>query len=76
MSSKRLAMKFLSQKDMIAAGVTDMERCIDVMDEAFTLAGKGDYVMGGSTRNSHGQRVWFPKEPQFEGMPPNRQKPR
>lgn len=69
MSSKRLAMKFLSQKDMIDAGVTDMERCIDVMDEAFTLAGKGDYVMGGSTRNSHGQRVWFPKEPKFEGMP-------
>ncbi|PHR24467.1 MAG: ornithine cyclodeaminase [Desulfotalea sp.] len=69
MSSSKLVMKFLSQKDMIAAGVTDMERCIDAMDEAFTLAGKGDYVMGGSTRNSHGQRIWFPKEPKFEGMP-------
>lgn len=69
MSSSRLVFKFLSQKDMIAAGVTDMKRCVDVMDEAFSLLGKGDYVMGGSTRNSHGQRVWFPKEPQFEGMP-------
>jgi ornithine cyclodeaminase/alanine dehydrogenase-like protein (mu-crystallin family) len=69
MSSSQLVMKFLSQKDMIAAGVTNMEHCIDVMDEAFTLAGKGDYVMGGSTRNSHGQRIWFPKEPKFEGMP-------
>lgn len=69
MSSSKLVMKFLSQKDMIAAGVTDMERCIDAMDEAFTLSGKGDYVMGGSTRNSHGQRIWFPKEPEFEGMP-------
>lgn len=69
MSSDKLVMKFLSQKDMIAAGVTDMGNCIDAMDEAFTLAGKGDYVMGGSTRNSHGQRVWFPKEPKFEGMP-------
>ncbi len=69
MSSSRLVMKFLSQKDMIAAGVTDMEQCIEAMNEAFTLAGLGDYVMGGSTRNSHGQRVWFPKEPKFEGMP-------
>lgn len=67
--SSSLSFKFLSQKDMIAAGVTDMERCIDVMDEAFALAGSGDYVMGGSTKNSHGQRVWFPKEPKFEGMP-------
>lgn len=54
---------------MIAAGVTDMDRCIDTMEEVFDLAGKGDYVMGGSTRNSHGQRVWFPKEPKFGGMP-------
>ncbi|WP_028583488.1 Rossmann-fold NAD(P)-binding domain-containing protein [Desulfogranum mediterraneum] len=69
MSSSKLALKFLSQKDMIAAGVTDMKHCINMMDEAFTLLGKGDYVMGGSTRNSHGQRVWFPKEPQFAGMP-------
>jgi len=69
MTSSRLGMKFLSQKDMIAAGVTDMAHCIDVMEEAFILAGKGDYVMGGSTRNSHGQRVWFPKEPKFDGMP-------
>lgn len=69
MTSTRLVMKFLSQQDMIAAGVTDMTRCIDVMDEAFKLVGNGDYVMGGSTRNSHGQRVWFPKEPKFEGMP-------
>lgn len=69
MVSSKLIIKFLSQKDMIAAGVMEMERCIDAMEEAFTLAGKGDYVMGGPTRNSHGQRVWFPKEPQLEGMP-------
>jgi len=69
MSSSKLVMKFLSQKDMIAAGVTDMDHCIDMMNEAFILLGKGDYVMGGSTRNSHGQRIWFPKEPKFDGMP-------
>ncbi len=69
MSSSRLAFKFLSQSDMISAGVTDMVHCTDLMDEAFKLVGQGDYVMGGSTRNSHGQRVWFPKEPKFAGMP-------
>lgn len=69
MSSSKLVMKFLSRKDMLAAGVADMARCIDVMDEAFVLAGQGDYVMGGSTQNSHGQRIWFPKNPEFEGMP-------
>ena len=69
MSSSRLVLKFLSQEDMISAGVTDMDHCIELMDEAFKLLGLGDYVMGGSTRNSHGQRVWFPKEQQFPGMP-------
>ena len=54
---------------MLEAGVADMAHCIDVMDEAFSLAGKGDYVMGGSTKNSHGQRIWFPLNPEFEGMP-------
>ena len=69
MSSSQLSFKFLSQKDMLAAGVTDMGHCTDVMEEAFALLGKGDYVMGGSTRNSHGMRVWFPLEPAFDGMP-------
>jgi len=69
MTYSRLVMKFLSQQDMIDAGVTDMVRCTDVMDEAFKLVGVGDYVMGGPTRNSHGHRVWFPKDPKFEGMP-------
>lgn len=69
MSSSKVSLRFLSQPDMIAAGVTDMDRCINAMQDAFELLGKGDYVMGGSTRNSHGQRVWFPPEPKFEGMP-------
>lgn len=60
---------FYSQLDMIAAGGTDMKRCIGVMDEAFALLGKGDYVMGGPNRNSHGMRLWFPLEPQHPGMP-------
>ena len=54
---------------MLAAGVTDMARCIEVINESFVLLGQGDYVMGGPTRNSHGHRVWFHPEPQFEGMP-------
>ena len=69
MSSSQLALRFLSERDMIAAGVADMGACIAVMEEVFALVGRGDYVMGGSTRNSHGLRVWFPLNPQFEGMP-------
>lgn len=40
MNSSRLSMKFPSQKDMIAAGVTYMKRYIDVMDETFPLPEK------------------------------------
>ena len=60
---------FYSQEEMMKAGGTDMARCVDVMEEAFELLGKGDYIMGGATRNSHGMRLWFPMEPEFAGMP-------
>ncbi|OGQ78654.1 MAG: hypothetical protein A2289_02100 [Deltaproteobacteria bacterium RIFOXYA12_FULL_58_15] len=64
-----MAFRFLSHEDMFKAGVANMDGCIEVMQEVFDLLGQGDYVMGGSTRNSHGLRVWFPLEPKFEGMP-------
>ena len=69
MKSQEVTFPFYSQMDMIAAGGTDMRRCIDVMDEAFALLGKGDYVMGGANRNAHGMRLWFPLEPKYPGMP-------
>ena len=39
---------YLSEKDMIAAGVENMGACIDTMEELFSLIGKGDYRMGGA----------------------------
>lgn len=62
---------YLSEPDMIKAGVKDMEKCIDVMEEMLITLNKGDYVMGGKNHNSHGCMVYFPDEPKFPGMPKN-----
>lgn len=56
---------------MIKAGVKDMGKCVDVMEEVLTLLHEGDYVMGGQNRNSHGVQMDFPDEPKFPGMPGN-----
>ena len=69
MKGKRVEFVFLSQEDLIQAGVLDMHRCVDVMDQAFTLLGQGDYVMGGPSGNDHGLRLWFPKKPRGPRMP-------
>lgn len=69
MKGKRTDFLYLTEPDMIEAGVLDMERCVDVMEETFSLLGKGDYLMGGSNHNSHGMGIVFPKETQFPNMP-------
>lgn len=60
---------YLSEPDMIKAGVTDIARCVDVMEETLVLMHKGDYRMAGLTANSHGAMISFPEKPKFEGMP-------
>ena len=40
---------YLSEPDMIAAGVTDMAACVDTMHEMFKLLYAGDYRMAGPT---------------------------
>lgn len=62
---------YLSEKDMIAAGVKNMGQCVDVMEDMMVTLKKGDYVMGGENHNSHGCMVTFPDNPAFEGMPRN-----
>ena len=62
---------YLDEEDMIKAGVTDMGKCVGVMEEMFELLGKGDYIMGSANHNSHGIMVTFPDHPEFEGMPKN-----
>lgn len=60
---------YLSEQDMIKAGVTDMPACVDTMEEMFTLLHKGDYRMAGPNSDSHGAMVTFPEESPFPTMP-------
>lgn len=57
---------YLSEPDMIKAGVLDSKACVDTIEEVFRLLSRGDYLMGGPKENSHGVMLWFPKEPRFE----------
>ncbi len=60
---------FLSQEDMIEAGVLDMENCVTQMDAAFKLLGQGDCLMGGPSGQHHGMKIHFPKEACGPRMP-------
>lgn len=62
---------YLSEPDMIKAGVKDMDACVESMEDLLLTLNQGDYVMGGKNHNSHGCMVTFPDEPEFEGMPKN-----
>ena len=56
---------YLSEPDMIKAGVLDSKRCVDTIEEVFRLLSRGDYLMGGPKENSHGVMLWFPEHPRF-----------
>lgn len=60
---------YLSEGDMIKAGVKDMSRCIDTMEDTFRLLHKGDYRLGGPNNSDHGLRTRFPKESDIPDMP-------
>lgn len=60
---------YLSEEDMLHSGVLDMKRCVKTIEDMFLIAGKGDYIMGGPQRESHGIMLWYPDNPAFEGMP-------
>ena len=60
---------YLSEDDMIAAGVKDMKGCIEAMEEMFKLMKVGNYRMGGANGNSHGTMVSFPVSSPFPEMP-------
>ncbi|MXN16311.1 ornithine cyclodeaminase [Pseudooceanicola sp. GBMRC 2024] len=60
---------YLSEQDMIKAGVTDMPACVDCMEEMFALLHHGDYRMAGANSDSHGAMVTFPEDSPFPTMP-------
>ncbi|AIR90699.1 tyramine oxidase subunit B [Pseudomonas cremoricolorata] len=60
---------YLSEQDMIRAGVTDMLGCVNTMEEMFGLLYHGDYRMAGPNNDSHGAMVIFPENSPFPNMP-------
>ena len=67
----RIKFLYLSEPDVIKAGVKNMDQCVEAMEDLLVTLNKGDYVMAGVNHNSHGAQVIFPDDPQFEGMPKN-----
>lgn len=68
-SLPRIDFLYLSEPDMIRAGVTDMAKCVDAIEEMFHLLHIGDYRMAGANNNSHGALVIFPEHSPFPDMP-------
>lgn len=69
MAYPKIDFLYLSEPDMIQAGVTDALECASTMEEVVKLLDEGDYRMGGENGNSHGCMIQFPENPQFPGMP-------
>lgn len=60
---------YLSEQDMVKAGVTDMAACVDTMEDMFVLLHTGDYRMAGANNDSHGALIVFPENSPFPNMP-------
>lgn len=69
MTGSQIDFLYLSEQDMIAAGVEDMAGCVEAMEEMFKLMKIGDYRMGGANGNSHGCMLMFPESSPFPEMP-------
>lgn len=67
--SNSVDLLYLTEEEMIEAGVLNMEECVDTIDSMFHLLGKGDYMMGGPNRNDHGLMLWFNEEEKFDNIP-------
>ncbi|EGQ7934329.1 TPA: ornithine cyclodeaminase [Vibrio vulnificus] len=68
-SNTKIDFIYLSEPDMIRAGVTDMTACVDTMEEMFALLHQGDYRMAGPNNDSHGAMITFPEESPIPTMP-------
>lgn len=67
----KMEILYLSEEDMVAAGVLDAGRCVDVMEETIGLLEDGDVLMGGPKHDEHGCMLWFPKKSDIPGFPLN-----
>lgn len=62
---------YLSEEDMVDAGVLNAARCVDVMEETIGLLEDGDFIMGGPYNDAHGLMLYFPKKSPIENFPIN-----
>jgi hypothetical protein len=69
MDGKRTASLYLSEDNMLRAGVLVGPRCAETIDQMFRVPGVGDYLMGGVSENGHGQRLYFPVKKRFPNLP-------
>ncbi|MGN0152916.1 MAG: tyramine oxidase subunit B [Lachnospiraceae bacterium] len=69
MAGQKVGFLYLSEEDMIKAGVLDMKGCVETVGEVVALLSEGDYLMGGKDHNDHGIQLIFPKESKIEGFP-------
>lgn len=65
----RIDFLYLSEKDMIQAGVLDAKACMDTMEETMKLFGKKDFLLGGPKGDEHGLQVNFPQVSDIENFP-------
>jgi ornithine cyclodeaminase/alanine dehydrogenase-like protein (mu-crystallin family) len=69
MTGKKTTFLYLSEKDMLRAGVLDGKQCVEAIDEMFKVVGEGDSIMGGISGLEHGTRIIFPVKKMFPNMP-------
>ncbi|MYZ46242.1 tyramine oxidase subunit B [Propylenella binzhouense] len=69
MDQTRIEFLYLSEPDMIRAGVTDMAGCVEAMEQTLELLRRGDYRMAGANNASHGAMIGFPQHSPFPSMP-------
>ena len=69
--NQEVSFLYLSEDDMIDAGVLNVARCVDVMEETMGLMEDGDFIMGGPNHDAHGLMLYFPKKSKIDNFPLN-----
>lgn len=67
---------YLSEEDMVDAGVLNAARCVDVMEETIGLLEDGDFIMGGPYNDAHGLMLYFPNKSSIKNFPINNSRDR
>lgn len=69
MGKSNLKFLYLSENDVIKAGVFNHANNVRVIEEVLRLVGRGDYIMGGKNHNEHGIKIYPPTSSPYKNMP-------